>query len=397
MNKGYEQANSLLDKLKKTETIVGLDMDDTIATEKDNPSPSQLARRKGIRTLLKAKGVVEMAQSMRTWELMLSSGAFEASSQIQQLRKVPNYAVVGTPQGFVQKYEPLEHFSRFESCFDWDAILVPGNGIAFKANDEYVVDWEWDHVLRHRWGPDSFNPKPWREAVMEFVLKLYPKIAMFLSPLEFEANYYEGHSDVLTLQYRIQLDFLGSDGFAQKEEFKRLLMTARDTCQVARRIKTIDESNPAMDRYTLYLVPWWGRKESLLNRFVQSMCKTAGVASSRLKLLLAGDTLTDLRAGLYGGGNAAVTFFLPENSRLTPYLAEWLKGDKSPAEWARAFAGEPLERLCSRLKPTNKKGEYLFDVSTRHKYPNKFVFGQQAYPGLVGAHGVHAFLQTELA
>ncbi len=396
MEKGYESA-AWLQKLRTTKTIVGLDMDDTIATDRDDPSDEQLEFRRLIRELLRSKGVVEVAQSMRTWELMLSSKAYNASPQIQQVRKVPKYAVVGTPQGLRQQYGTIEGFRRFDYCLDWDAILVPGNGIALRVGNEYIVDWEWDHILNHGYGLGTFSPRPWRKSVRDFITGLYPKIEMFFAPMESEDNYHQGYCDVLTLQYRIQLDFLGADGFDQKEEFKRLLAAARDTSQIARRIKTIDESNPAKDKYTLYLVPWRGRKESLLNRYIKKASEASGSPTEQLTLVLAGDTLTDLRAGLYGGGDAHVSFFLPCNSRLTPYLAELLTAKKPPALWAQSFAGESLTRLCKYLIPTNKKGEYLFTVPTRHKRPNRFIFGLEAHPGKVGAEGVLAFLEDELA
>lgn len=392
-----------LKKLQSSRIIVGLDQDDSFALPSlgspEEPSDVQLAARARTRHLLRKKGVVEMAQSMRSWELMISSKVYEQSAAIADVRPPPRRVAVRTSGGETKfVFHPLEEIHKFDDCLNWDALLVPGNGIALRNGRGYVIDKEYDHELRFSWG-DGSDPRAWRDVVMEFVEKLDPMAIIFFSTLELEANYREGNVDVLTLPYRIQMDFQGEEGFVRKEDFKSRLKAAFESEDpllriIARRIKTIDESNPAKYRYTLYLVPWKGRKESLLNRFVRQSCKAAGLPTSELKLLLVGDTLTDLRAGLYGGTNADVSFLLPENSRLTPYVREWLSGE--PALWALEFAGEPLKRLMSRLRPTNRKGRYTFEVATRGKHPNTFVFGAEAYPGKEGAVAVEEFLQDEL-
>jgi len=96
--------------------------------------------------------------------------------------------------------------------------------------------------------------------------------------------------------------------------------------------------------------------------------------------LYAGDTPTDLRAGLWAGSYTPLTFLLASGSLLAPYLLD-----------RRDAFGEVSLGFLAHLQDTGKRGVYTFKVPTRRS-SNTIVIGDERYPGTTPPGSVLAFL-----
>jgi hypothetical protein len=263
----------------------------------------------------------------------------------------------------------------------------------------YVVDREYDNLLKYDYAQGKQNALPWRHAMLAFLVDLYPGIRKHGSVLKSIVSYENGETNVAPLDYRLQFSFEGEEGLEEMRKLQQLIEDERVKGNpLAVRIATVDESHPhedpAKSTYTLYLVPWGAQKERMLNWVVGRLAAASGRDSTRdLRVFYAGDTLTDLRAGLYGGGEADTTFLLATGSRVAPYILN-RRG---------TFGGERLDFLWSsdnrptdRLRSTGGKGIYTFSVGGGVKKPNRVVIGDERYPGLTAPGSVHAFLKEFL-
>jgi hypothetical protein len=129
----------------------------------------------------------------------------------------------------------------------------------------------------------------------------------------------------------------------------------------------------------------------MLNRILSQTGRAAKREVKDIRLFFAGDTLTDLRAGLYAGGFAPTTFLLATGSRLAPFILN-----------RRARYGhENLSFLWSgrhqKLQPAGKKGVYRFVPhkmirKLRGEVSNLVVIGDERYPGMTPPGSVAEFL-----
>jgi len=419
----YEQA-VYLNRLRETKTMVLLDIDGTIATGAEEPSEQELSDRWAVRKLLNDTGVVAGAVTARTASLTLSSEAFAASETLRAREFPPKSGM--DPMTGKRMRIPLEEKRFFDGCLNFDLTASFGSVIIVNCGQDYMVDEEFYQLLRHDYvnrDPDNVvEREPWRHVMQVFLSseKLRP-FMRFQSKLEDPDNYYDGVTDSAPLNFRYQYNFEGPEGLEMMRELKGVLDDLRfNGHRVALRINRVDESKPDLNdpsksRYTLYLIPWNGSKEKMVNRLFSQSVRAAGIAVKDTKLLYAGDTLTDLRAGLWAGGDAKMTFLLATGSRLAPYITQKIKvfGDEDisflwPPEIPETEEVQVTEtaspegekliigEIADRLVPTEEKGVYQFKHKIRKDRVNTVVVGDERYPNTTAPGSVHKFLQEFL-
>jgi hypothetical protein len=174
----------------------------------------------------------------------------------------------------------------------------------------------------------------------------------------------------------------------------------RATNSLAMRIAMVDESklhpsDPAKNKYVLYLIPWGARKEKMIHRLFSESARAAGRKTGELRLFYAGDTPTDLRAGLYAGGGAEFKFLVPAGSPLAPYLINQEKkygNEDLSFLWAKPQKGRTRHRLVS----TKRKGEYRFVHRVPGLKSNAVIIADERYPGTTPPGSVAEFLEEFL-
>lgn len=385
---------SYIGKLQETKTIVLTDLDGTFATKESGLLERQ--DRKAVRKFLKQKSFVAGAVTARTPSLTMSCKTFDASRQAGTVAEEPH---CGFDASHRRVYVPLEELPFNEHCLDWDAVAGVGSGILLKRNKGYRIDHELDLMLKYDYAkgqtlPAGKEPMAWREAALLMLRDIWPEVGASLAPIEFSQNYRSGVTDVMPLPYRLQLHFHGRQGLERLTWLKEKIRWRKFSSDpVAMRIATVDESrpqpNPEKSAYVLYLMPHHTRKEKLINRLLERSAVAAGLNVGEVKIFYAGDTPTDLRAGLYANGAGKLTFLLAAGSPLMPYLLE-----RRPC-----FGGESLEfmwyansKTKHRFAPTNERGVYTFRVSGR-PWTNTIVLGDERYPGTTAPGSVLAFLE----
>lgn len=388
-------------KLKATRTMVLTDQDGTnTVNSSDVHSQEEIEGRRRAEEIQERKGVVTGSVSARTFGLMLSEKARVASQAHGYDEPPPRW---GRDASGRHTYVDPAQVPFFRHSLDRDVSAGFGSGILLRNGSGYMVDWDYDDFLNYDYVAGEMregSPEPWRQALLAALIRAFPKYRDTLSPIEYRSNYESGITNVAPLRYRVQFNFEGADGLMRMQALQRMLAEeAASGNRLLSRVATVDESHPnrsdpERSRYTLYLIPWGAQKERMINWLVGRSARAAGLQTRDLRLFYAGDTLTDLRAGLYGGGDADVTFLLATGSRVAPYILGRLP----------MFGAEPLDFLWSsvkrredRLRPTGKKGVYTFNLSGRYfKKPNRVVIGDERYPSMTPPGSVHAFLQEFL-
>jgi hypothetical protein len=392
-NEGPYVKASYIPKLQQTGVMALTDLDGTMTMGDANPSSKELSDRASVRELLERKGVVTGAVTARTCALTLSSGAYSASPSLRKVELPPKWGI--DPETKKRVYIPLEDIPFFDSCKDFDITASFGGFIIVRNGHGYEVDTDYENLLRFDHAKGRIKPEPWRLAMLSLLYERLGEFQPFMSKLESRLNYDLGLTDSAPLDFRFQFDFEGSSGLEAMIKLKTIIADmATAGHSVAVRIKMVDESkpnllNPEKSRYTLYLIPWGARKETMIKRLFEESVKAAKRSVKSTRLLYTDDTLTGLRAGLWVGGEAPTNFLLPVGSRLAPYLIE--KKDKFGDEdlsflWEKPIVGREKHRLL----PTNERGVYRFEHKVRGQRFNTIVIGDERYadctaPGSVGA------------
>lgn len=387
----YLQA-SYLQKLRDTGTIFLTDLDGTHATRMS--SVRELEDRAAVRRFLDKRKFVAGAVTARTPALTMTRASFLASRERGLAEEEPH---CGFDERGRRVYVPPEELPFFAHSQDWDVIACLGSGVFPRNGHGYLIDREFDNLLNydHEKGKKSekyYEPVPWRQAVLAFLVKVWPQAREHFSPLEFRENYLAGITDVMPLPYRIQLHFEGAEGLARMRELREILRRKMyDNDPIALRMAVVDESKPSAEvercKYTIYLLPWAARKEKMINHLVS---RSAAAAQAPVKrLFYAGDTPTDLRAGLYAGGGVPLHFLLATGSPLAPYL---LERRSSFGEESLSFLWESDRRERPRLIETKRRGVYTCKVPTR-PWTNLVVVGDEVYRGMTPPGSVRAFLE----
>lgn len=387
-----------LPKLKETRTMVLTDQDGTnTVNSSDVYSEREIDDRRRAEEIQEKKGVVTGSVSARTLGLMLSEKMRVASVQTHSYNEPPPRW--GKDALGRHVYVDPAAVPFFKHSLDRDISAGFGSGIIMRNGTGYMVDWEYDDYLNYDYIAGEVkagSPQRWRDAVLAALVQVYPEFKEHLSPIEYRSNYEKGITNVAPLRYRVQFSFEGVHGLVRMQKLMQILEEARVAGnRLLQRVMTVDESHPnradpEKSRYTLYLIPWGAQKERMINWLVGRSAKAAGLNTRDLRLFYAGDTLTDLRAGLYAGGDSGVTFLLATGSRVAPYILERLPH----------FGSESLDFLWSsdkrpqdRLRSTGEKGIYTFNLSAQYyKKPNRIIIGDERYPGMTPPGSVAAFL-----
>ncbi len=388
-------------KLQKTRTIVLSDQDGTnTVNSHDVDSDQELDDRKNAEEIQIMKGVATGSVSARTRGLMLSEKMRKASLVHGFDEPEPRWAKDAS--GRYVYIDPAK-VPFFKHSLDRDVSAGFGSGIVVRNGIGCKVDWEYDNFLNYDYIAGEMakgSPEPWRRALLAALLDIGLAYQQHMSPMEFRSNYEKGITNVAPLRYRVQFDFKGTEGLEHMRELQRTIQDeASRGNRFMQRVATVDESypnrtNPELSRYTLYLIPWGAQKERMINWMVGRCAKAAGMATKDLRIFYAGDTLTDLRAGLYGGGDAETTFLLATGSRVAPYILERqaMFGNES-----LDFLWSSIRRSADRLRPTGEKGIYTFSLSANYfKKPNRIIVGDERYPGMTPPGSVYAFLKEFL-
>jgi|GEM_PF-2808342 len=386
---------SCVPKLRDSRTIFLTDLDGTHATKE--ASFKELGDRAAVRKFVDDRNFVSVAVTARTPALTMSHSTFLASQKLGFNEAEPH---CGMDKDGRRIYVPPEELPQFAHSLDWDAILGFGSGVFPRNGHGYLVDREFDNLLNydHEKGKKDvkfYEPIPWRTAALAFLAAVAPDLERTnYARIEFSKNYHEGKVDVMPLPYRIQLHFEGAKGLARMRKLVGDIRNRRNEGDpLALRLAIVDESKPRESveesTYTIYLLPWAARKERMINRFIPKVTAAANLDQVQNRLFYAGDTPTDLRAGLYAGGYVPLTFLLATGSPLARYL---LEQRRSFGEESLSFLWESDWRAQPKLIETAQPGVYTCKVPTR-RWTNTVVIGDVVYPNMTPPGSVRAFLE----
>ncbi len=367
----YEQSE-LVKNLKKSGKLFAFDIDGTL-------SVGSLEARENVKKYARERGGLLFA-SARSPELMISSGVLKNSHEFGFTRPEPHSHFEKNSFTFA----PLETIHEFKDLLDPDAISSFGVGIYLKQNSHFVEDRTFTEPSSH----DSWS----RDKVMILLRHLDEgDILEYLPVLEHEGMYNQGKVDIIPLPFRIQINFpsLELKLNAMKKIEEARTSSDPEILRIAQHIIFVDESNPDRivdgklePRYILYLMPEWATKDKALDHIVRKIEESGTQVT---EVFYAGDTLTDVRAGVYGGHNTPGTFILVGGSRLSNYIID-PKLD--------TFAGESLVWLKQALEKTDKKGVYNFALE--HGIKRRIVIGDEAYPGTIGSDSILADFESQI-
>lgn len=339
----------------------------------------------GVITVLDLDGTADGTESSRiatdTFARM-GSALIHASARSEELLMSPTqFAVSVKRHGFAR---PRSHKSliNYRGQLDADA-MCPFGGVPqmLQENGGYAPDLSYLAIA----GMDDWY---WarRQELQELDGDL--KIHNALSVLEDERNFDLGIADVQRLRFRIQLDFRGRRAYDEMCEVRERIETARLLFGRPRNFRMYDESNPAKERYTLYIVPRYASKGRCVDWLVRRAAKAAGRAVSSLTVRIAGDTFTDMSMLSCLPEVRNFQFLLEGASRLTPHFS--IGNDL----FGTPFAGSRTKGIARRLRKTNRSGIYKFQEPLNGS--RTFVNGNLAYEGKTGSESVKAFLEDEI-
>ncbi len=369
----------LLQKAQETQTLAFVDVDGTIAGYSEAPTQAEIDARAGTREILDEETGLTLS-TMRTPELCMSEGVYEASKRAGFNRQAP-LCFVDKDQ---RLYKPLNTILKYTHNLDPHCISNPGTGIWVYKDGAYYHD-------KSFFVQKKIDDQKWRanvEALLE-VVDSDCAIRRTFSKLEDPNSYANGATDVETLACRFELRYTHPEGGEQwktfvKERVNSLRGTTHPLASIAHSIEIVDESVPVTGRYQLYLVPRRLTKEGASNHILRSVSEESGIPTHKFTMITFGDRMPDLKAGLMGGGDAVGFFLLAGGSPLTEYLV----GDKRGQD----FAGQSLKSIVRRLKPMDNKGFYLFNMYGMPR-PRIVVIADQAFSGTKDAESVYEFLK----
>lgn len=392
-------------KLHTNGVMIVSDFDGTQTTGAELPSDRELSDRKAVLEIAERTGGVTVGVSARSHGLMMCQKTYEASVENGFSEAPPHWR--RNPDTGKYEFVDLAEVPFFKHNLNWDIAASFGGGILVMNGHGYLVDTVYEnHHLKFDWIGDlektDADPEllPWRHAALAFLSSRFQKGKDFMPNIEFYVKYMHGEANVAPLPYRIQYNFPGKEGYDAMMELRDIIRRERHAGDpLAMRLQLVDESrldpDPEKCVYVMYLVPWYGRKENMINRFLHQSARAAERPVDSVRMFYAGDTLTDLRAGLYSGREAPTTFLLATGSRLAPYFIE--RRDRYGAEdlsflWANPTKG----RHEPRLMPTKEKGVYTMTRRFPIKRTNTIVIGDERYPGATPPGSVAQFLDEFL-
>jgi len=409
-----------LGQLKEHKTAVIVDYDRTLTTGNRNPNQQELSDQEDIWRITRQANAVDGCISARTPGMMMDTERYMASAAngygelLPRLHKDPatdryQYRDPAT----IPFYKNAVN-RKIIGSFGWGILVEDGKG--YRVDKTYEQMLSLDVPLKQKVNGSNVQgfvdlsappvselevPSTWRLAAMTFIVEHCLRFRGHLAPIESIERYHEMKTDVAPPPYRTQFDFVGRAGHAKLLELKKIIRRQKELINLfALRLHTIDESrineeDPEQSRYTLYMVPWYGRKENMFNWMLKQCTSAARLAPSDMNLFYAGDSLTDLKVGLWGGGDARVQFVLPAGSVLAPYLVGRRK-KYGVVDLSFLWANPIIKRLEPRLMPTGRSGEYRFVLRARGGRQNTLVIADERYPNLTPPGSVAAFLEEYL-
>ena len=431
----FVHAPKLLRQFRAHRKLVVSDYDKTQTTGNPDPGEQELNDREDVVKLAAEKQAVLACITARTPALAMSRESYLASIRHGYTEPPPRWRKDGAGN-YLEVDPATEPFFRHN--YDWPIIGSFGRGILVKNGSGYRVDRAYEQLLdtlivntdgtvmargpepRDMRAPvlESESPSPWRVAMMTFVYDKLRFAIENLAHIEVPNNYARGITNVAPLPYRVQFNFSGPEGYRKMLKVKRTLEEEKGRNNLfALRLFAVDESrihptdHHASD-YVMYLVPWFGRKENMFNRMLSQIVEGSGILPSgvypgeepvrdayeSIKLCYAGDSPTDLKIGLIGGGRVKTHFLLPTGSDLAASL---IGRRNSYGIVNLSFLWEdPLcKRNNPRLVPTGRKGEYHFVHKVQKMLghaPNLVVIGNERYPNRTPPGSVAEFLCEHL-
>ena len=311
------------------------------------PSCSELSARKQIRSM--CADYVFGVSTAQTPELGMTSATYEKSRDLG-FGRLPAHVLLEDGS----RTSELERISQLGHLQDVDIINSFGVGIfLLQKGGGYIEDSPYSNAL---------GGAGWRMRTMEGLRRMDPLCSFEknLARIEQEGEYYAGAVDVEVLPFRLQFDYT-EDELEQRDRLHLGVMKAHLEGYL-RDVVIVDESNLKKSRYTTYLVPRLGRKERALGRLFKQVEVHSGVPLNEFEVAIAGDTLTDLRSGLWGlPGAGKFTFILATGSRLSESLStRKLEYAGIPLLWDRS---NPT--LVPRYEKTDVPGVFIFQA---HKF-----------------------------
>lgn len=333
----------LAQDVKKTRRIFFCDFDNTLMVK--NTSQEIVTRRSVWQWMLQSGGLVGI--SARMPEMMMDKDHLEASRAFGFLRPEPHWSL---DESGLYVSGDLTSDPRAEGCLNAPAIASFGSYLLLRHGDHYLIDAEHAEGVKH-----------WRQQMLARIAKsdAASQLLGAFAPIDDPANYLAGKADVYPPECRITLLF---GTLAEKNDAKEFLFKLEGSGNFFR---IVDESKQAVDRYVIYLVPREATKERMLDRIVSKMVEEVQVPSRNLSVVIIGDHITDLRAGLFGGMDAQCTFILIKGSPLAPYISP--RGTRR----GEPFAGEATDWIVDSnwLQDSNIPGKYRLVLPERFMRP----------------------------
>ncbi len=423
----FVHAGHILEQFREYRTFVVSDYDKTQTTKDAVPGVRELHDRAAFMQLVGELQAVLACITARTPALAMSRASYQASVENGYREPPPRWHKV---DGKYVEVDPAEE-PFFMHNHDWPVIGSFGRGILVKNGKGYWVDKGYEQLLgsqilnpdgtarlaTHAWAENEEMPieeSPWRVAAMAFVSTSLAFARECLAPIEFTTNYLRGETNVAPLPYRVQFNFAGPEGFRIMLKVKQKITEEKhNNNPFALRVFTVDESrinqhDPDSSHYVLYLVPWHGRKENMFNRMLSQLIEASRLLPQgehpgeelvrevykSIKLYYAGDSPTDLKIGLIGGGQVKTHFVLPTGSDLAESLME-RRTRYGVVNLSFLWDDPARKRQNPRLVSTGRAGEYYFVHKIQKMLghaPNLVVIGNERYPQMTPPGSVALFL-----
>ncbi|MGH7141614.1 MAG: hypothetical protein ACREGH_03215, partial [Minisyncoccia bacterium] len=356
----------------ETRRIVFCDLDHTMTSgNRGTPTREELAaRERAARWMFENAGVVFV--TARTPELVMSSRLYRATLKRGYITRPEPLWI--TDEGGLRSYQPIETIPFFDWCYDPHGIGSFGSEIFVRRGDYSIPDAEYTARLIG-----------WREKMLQQLRHpdLKGSIERVLDAIENSESYPARRVPVAPLEYRIQLVFEGESAAREKERIKRQLRALHKYLD----FRLVDENTPP-DRYVMYIVPRETTKERMIAHILRKMREEIPVAdniSRKIEVIVIGDQIPDMRAGMVGVRDARGAFVVPRDSRIAPHLSP--KGTRA----GKPFAGENMSHFTNQLKETERPGYYNLLGTER-----VVIITDEAYPSTtLPPESVAAYLEDQ--
>jgi hydroxymethylpyrimidine pyrophosphatase-like HAD family hydrolase len=413
-----KRANERLAAGQKIKIAV-LDIDSTLTG-----TPEEQIR---VRKELERRGYSVVFASSRTSEMMMSRQKREdtpvenrrppyktktqrGSNTIDEIREQEGIYKPGYP----------DEVKEMAGLYDPEAIIDgTGTNIFLEQEDGgYHKDEDFQDKLKA-------TSEQWRHSVTSIVDRINQSIiseALEIGSYDFQIGqlaaiedtkrYDENRIDVAPLDFRVQINFAGTNPQACIEQFKKKVqqlqlqkkipqiwgqdvLTSDLNMENLFDLRITDDSKPEENRYQVYLTPNRGTKARATEELIKGLCTSinegrdpnAQITRRDIDMLFCGDSFPDLAMGLYSALDTNATFLLAGGSRLAPLDA--ISGEfRIPEE----FSDQNLVPIRNRLTMTGN-GEYTFKPPG-HK-ERKLIIGSQAYNQALGPQSILAYLEQE--